>query len=127
MSDLCRVAGCNHPAAARGYCNKHQYVQPMNIKDRETQPLTKNEKLWKQAQAEYLAQHDLCVLCDKRRLIMVADVVGHMVQPKGNPVLFWDMTNWQPLCKPCAARNPEDHKVPDPISPESRFYGVTYL
>ena len=40
---------------------------------------------WQQARLHYLAEHPLCAMC-------AAD---------GNAALFWDSTNWQPLCKHC--------------------------
>lgn len=32
---------------------------------------------------------------------MVATVVDHNIPHKGNKVLFWDVSNWQSLCKAC--------------------------
>jgi len=33
-----------------------------------------------------------------------AGVVDHIVPHKGDADLFWQRTNWQPLCKPCHDR-----------------------
>lgn len=30
-----------------------------------------------------------------------ATVVDHIVPHRGDQKLFWDESNWQPLCKPC--------------------------
>jgi len=30
-----------------------------------------------------------------------ATVVDHIIPHKGDDKLFWDQTNWQPLCKEC--------------------------
>ena len=35
-----------------------------------------------------------------------ATVVDHIVPHRGDPQLFWDESNWQPLCKAC-----HDHKT----------------
>ena len=33
-----------------------------------------------------------------------ATVVDHIVPHRGDPRLFWDEKNWQPLCKECHDR-----------------------
>lgn len=40
----------------------------------------------------------------------MATVVDHIVPHRGDPVLFWDERNWQPLCKRChdAAKQSEE-------------------
>lgn len=121
--DLCLVDDCDRVRVSfqNGYCSKHQRVKPMNTVDRPV--LTKNERIWHKAQAEYIAEHQCCVSCDKRRLIQVADVVGHVVEPKGNSVLFWDMRNWQALCNVCNKANATT-PIPDPISSKAEFYKV---
>jgi 5-methylcytosine-specific restriction protein A len=30
-----------------------------------------------------------------------ATVVDHIIPHRGDPTLFWDESNWQPLCKKC--------------------------
>lgn len=51
---------------------------------------------WRQAKALFLAQHPACVMCGER-----ATVVDHRVPHKGDMTLFWDKSNWQPLCAHC--------------------------
>lgn len=38
----------------------------------------------------------ICVRCAKP-----ANVVDHIVRHNNDPVLFWDVENWQPMCKLC--------------------------
>lgn len=57
--------------------------------------------VWQAARAAYLARHPLCVFCEKKGRIEPATVVDHVVPHKGDPKLFWDRKNWQPLCKTC--------------------------
>lgn len=56
---------------------------------------------WEQARKAFLARHPLCA--DHQRLghVVAATVVDHIKPHRGDPVLFWDQTNWQPLCTPC--------------------------
>lgn len=56
---------------------------------------------WQKARALFLADNPLCVICAKAGLTALAGVVDHIKPHKGDPVLFWDARNWQPLCKTC--------------------------
>lgn len=48
---------------------------------------------WEKARREYLALHPYC-----RRCGSLATVVDHIKPHKGDERLFWDRSNWQPLC-----------------------------
>jgi 5-methylcytosine-specific restriction endonuclease McrA len=56
---------------------------------------------WKEARKHYLIAHPLCVSCEAKNILTEATVVDHIVPHKGNKRLFWDQSNWQPLCKSC--------------------------
>ncbi len=56
---------------------------------------------WQQARARYLSDNPLCAYCDQTGRTTTANVVDHKVPHHGDQKLFWDETNWQPLCKPC--------------------------
>lgn len=56
---------------------------------------------WRQARNAYLADNPLCAECDKHGRVTPANIVDHIVPHKGNYALFWDTSNWQPLCKCC--------------------------
>lgn len=55
---------------------------------------------WRKARTAYLAMHLRCVRCGKP-----ATVVDHITPHKGNDRLFWDRTNWQPLCASCHSKH----------------------
>ena len=38
-------------------------------------------------------------MCYKEGITKQADVVDHIIPHKGDTKLFWDINNWQPLCK----------------------------
>jgi len=44
------------------------------------------------------------VHCQARGLVVVATIVDHIKPHRGDMVMFWDSSNWQPLCKPCHDR-----------------------
>jgi len=38
-------------------------------------------------------------MCERDGRVQGASVVDHRIPHKGDPVLFWDESNWQSLCK----------------------------
>jgi len=48
---------------------------------------------WERARKAYLAEHPLCVECEKQGDVTPATDVDHIVKHDGNPVLFWDQDN----------------------------------
>lgn len=56
---------------------------------------------WRVARARFLALHPLCIFCKALGRVTPATVVDHITPHRGDEGLFWDQSNWQPLCKPC--------------------------
>lgn len=56
---------------------------------------------WRKARAGYLRVHPLCVAHLANGRVVVATVLDHIVPHKGDMALFWDSSNWQPLCEWC--------------------------
>lgn len=59
---------------------------------------------WQKASRNYLIANPFCVECQKEGKVTLATDVDHIVPHKGNKELFWDMSNWQSLCKRCHGR-----------------------
>lgn len=55
-------------------------------------------RAWQKARLHYLRTHTLCVECEREGLIRAATVVDHRIPHQGDKRLFWDRSNWQPLC-----------------------------
>jgi 5-methylcytosine-specific restriction enzyme A len=53
---------------------------------------------WQKARLIYLQDNPLCLMCLPR--CVSATVVDHIIPHRGDLTLFWDQSNWQPLCKP---------------------------
>ena len=59
---------------------------------------------WRKERLAYLYRNPLCKQCEADGRVVPATVVDHITPHRGNMTLFWDMDNWQPLCKECHDR-----------------------
>src|SRR5688572_779674 len=53
---------------------------------------------WQKARDIFLRDNPLCAYCARLGIHTAASVVDHKIPHKGDKVLFWDKSNWQPLC-----------------------------
>lgn len=53
---------------------------------------------WQKESKMFLQHHPLCIECRKKGLFVKAMMVGNIFMHQGDPDLFWDHSNWQPLC-----------------------------
>ena len=67
---------------------------------------------WRKCRKIFLAANPVCVLCERRGITTAANVVDHIRPHGGDPELFWDTGNWQPLCTPChnSGKKHQEHK-----------------
>jgi|WetSurSiteA1Bulk_404760.scaffolds.fasta_scaffold03041_4 5-methylcytosine-specific restriction enzyme A len=99
---------CGYPGCAalieagNSRCEKHR-IQERRELDRQRGSATARGygSKWRKASKEFLSQHPLCTKCYAMGILRSATVVDHVVPHKGDFKLFWDRTNWQPLCKRC--------------------------
>ena len=54
---------------------------------------------WRKISKAFLKAHPLCVRCFAEGRYTKATVVDHIIPHRGDRELFWDRSNWQPLCK----------------------------
>ena len=99
----CTYPGCKTLAAKGSRCQAHPYEQNRTARAVEYNRWYKTAR-WKKNRAHYLHKNPLCVQCKGRGIIKAATIVDHVTPHKGDPVLFWDQTNWQGLCKRCHDR-----------------------
>lgn len=95
----CLSSGCKDFASNKGYCDKHQSRVKQRDRDRGTAHQRGYDAEWKKHRDKFLLENPLCVDCRKKGYVMPATVVDHIVPHKGDKDLFWDKTNWQPLCE----------------------------
>lgn len=53
---------------------------------------------WREARKQFLMRNPCCKMCASVGKTVAANVVDHIVPHKGDETLFWDRSNWQPLC-----------------------------
>ena len=98
----CRHPGCVELVpAGKKYCEKHA---PLHRHDRPGAAERGYDARWRKAREEFLRAHPLCEKCMQETKITLATVVDHRIPHRGDPRLFWDMRNWQALCKTCHDR-----------------------
>jgi len=98
----CSRVGCSNLIDGnKKYCKSHEELQENNHYDkyRGTAAQRGYNAKWRKARTRFLSMNHLCVECSKEFKITVATVVDHIIPHKGDYALFWDETNWQPLCK----------------------------
>lgn len=54
---------------------------------------------WRRQRELFLYTNPLCVMCEQMGRVEAATVVDHIEPHKGSEGLFWDVSNWQSLCK----------------------------
>ena len=96
----CRQPGCPNLCKEGTYCEIHRKDNtPEDLRGGATQRGYNSR--WQKARKAYLRSHPLCKKCLSEGRYTPATVVDHIIPHRGNQQLFWDMTNWQPLCKAC--------------------------
>lgn len=95
----CKHPGCNQLVPfGRAYCTKHS---AMHLGDGRTTKEKGYTRRWQKARESFLKTHPLCVRCQAAGHLIPATVVDHIIPHRGDQRLFWDKSNWQPLCKSC--------------------------
>ena len=103
----CNKAGCSELIeAGQTYCDKHRQEKASRYERYERDQKSKRlyNYRWAKASRAYLNNNPLCVECKKNNKITPARVTDHIVPHKGNKKIFWDRSNWQPLCDSCHSR-----------------------
>ena len=109
-----RVKPCAHPGcaalvAAGTRCPAH--AQATNVQ-RGSQRQRGYTWAWERAAAAFKRQHPMCgdragsrppvmSACHDAGRATVAVAVDHVTPHRGDPALFWDVANWQSLCRSC--------------------------
>ena len=108
---------CRHPGCpklvpkGKKYCDDHIALHPEEIRPAAARGYGAR---WQRLSKLFLLSHPLCAKCQREGKYVKATVVDHIRPHRGDPGLFWDQTNWQPLCKhhhDVKTRNEDQHPV----------------
>ncbi len=95
----CSWPGCRELTMER-FCDKHKKQERKQQDERRGTAAQRGyDNRWRKARERFLRENPLCIECLKEERLTPATVVDHIVPHKGNYELFWDESNWQPLCK----------------------------
>jgi 5-methylcytosine-specific restriction protein A len=103
---MCKYPGCAglcEPGGG-GMCSRHQDFAKMagaqanllNPDSQNTEPRLYDCQAWRKARRFFLRENPICRHCGG-----LARVVDHIKPHRGDYGLFWDQSNWQPLCISC--------------------------
>ena len=96
------ICACGHRIAAGAACPCQQRRKAEVEKARPSARQRGYDARWQRETAEFLAlpQNRYCACGCGRR----ANMVDHKIAHKGDPVLFWARSNWQPMNRRCNSR-----------------------
>ena len=100
----CRFPGCPNLCDKGVYCREHAEYSTDRMRGNAAE--RGYDGKWRSARALFLKKNPLCAKCRETGKLTPATVVDHIIPHRGDPVLFWNRSNWQPLCKDC-----HDHKT----------------
>ena len=102
---------CRHPSCGilglATYCEKHTKVkvEEVKLKDkyRGTSASRGYDYRWSKYSKQYRLNNPLCVLCEKKGILKLAQCVDHIkpVVDGQNDPLFWEPSNHRSLCNVC--------------------------
>lgn len=94
-----RICGCGYRIASGERCPCERKRKAEADQRREGARARGYSSKWDLERAAFLKTHPKCARCPAS-----ATVVDHKVPHRGDPKLFWDRSNWQPLCRACHDR-----------------------
>ena len=87
-----------------GFCDTHHTLGKQLKQSRISSTKRGYNYRWQKARITWLKSNPLCRDHSARGFVKAAEVIDHIIPHGGDQVLFWDKTNWQPLCKSCHDR-----------------------
>lgn len=98
----CNRVGCSELTRNK-YCDKHIAEKPKQKPKKETSNEAGYTYRWQKQRLLYLKQNPICVICEWNGMITPATEVDHIIPHKKDWQVFWDVDNWESLCKRCHA------------------------
>ena len=95
----CNAQGCAELISEGRYCEKHR-KEKQKVQDyrRGSAASRGYDSRWQRESKAFLRANPLCAECLRENRVKAATLVDHIIPHKGDMILFWDKSNWQPLC-----------------------------
>jgi len=104
---------CRHPGCCvlgtTSYCEAHLKAKQKEVVVRRKQYDAERgnrhqrgyNSRWVRASAVFKIANPICVHCEAKGITTLVYCVDHIVPHCGDMDLFWEVSNWQSLCKKC--------------------------
>lgn len=101
LKQICRYCGCTkYRISGSGFCEDHQWYEKQNNKPDYNRFSPSSDLYhcdrWRRERKEFLKENPSCVYCGEP-----ATLIDHVIPHNGDETLFWEKSNWQPLCAAC--------------------------
>jgi 5-methylcytosine-specific restriction protein A len=100
---LCRFPGCGVLLEEPGYCDKHKIekseIKPFQNAQRSNKSLY-NTTRWRTLRKKLLEEQENCYRCGVHKSESRLEV-HHIIPPRGDEVLFFDINNLAVICSDC--------------------------
>ncbi len=107
LKRACESPGCSAPAEKNSNtCAEHETLTRRRARYDARRGKTAErgyDARWRKVRAMVLSREPLCRQCARKGELKPAGVVDHIIPHRGDPRLFNDPHNLQPLCAPCHA------------------------
>jgi 5-methylcytosine-specific restriction protein A len=98
----CAHAGCGALVPiGRRHCQVHKRERFKGMQRSTDGSSVAYDSKWNKARSSFLKNNPVCAECARSGLRVAATTVDHVVPHRGSHELFWDMSNWEPLCSRC--------------------------
>jgi len=94
-----RICGCGYRIASGERCPCEARRKAEADKRRPSARARGYDSRWDVERTAFLKAHPKCARCEAP-----ATVVDHKIPHRGDKKLFWNRSNWQPLCVTCHSR-----------------------
>src|SRR5713226_4875491 len=90
-----------------GACERHRSVRQRDYDERRGTSTERGyDSRWRRLRLLFLREHPLCAdpFGDHEGRTTAAECIDHVIAHKGDMDLFWNQSNWQPLCLRCNSK-----------------------
>jgi len=69
-----------------------------------------NSKQYRTMRLHFIRTNPMCRMCSDKGISTPSVILDHITPHNGDAALFWDTSNWQPLCVTCHGEKRKDER-----------------